>query len=167
VNSEFRLDASSVPAAAGGGVQEAVYHLMRRALQEHTAAWQEHMPRFTKSQYAILCAIADQPGIDQASAGAVAAIDKATLATVMLRLEQRGLVSRTVDQADRRRRLPELTEAGRDRLREAAHAANTVNQALLSRLEPQEGEQLRALLAKLTRHHGRLGAGSAGHEDPP
>ncbi|MCW2901834.1 MAG: hypothetical protein JWO67_4099 [Streptosporangiaceae bacterium] len=140
-------------------MDEAVYHLMRRALQEHTAAWQERLPQLTKSQYAILCAIADRPGIDQASVGAAAAIDKATLATVMLRLEQRGLVSRTVDRADRRRRLLELTEAGRDQLRDAAQVAQVVNPALLSRLEPAERDHLRALLAKLTGHPGHVGAG--------
>lgn len=150
--------APSAPAGDDPAVDEAVYHLMRRALQEHTAAWQERLPQLTKSQYAILCAIAEQPGIDQASVGAAAAIDKATLATVMLRLEQRGLVSRAVDQADRRRRLLELTEAGRDQLREAAQAAGAVNPALLSRLEPRERERLRALLTKLTRHHGHVGA---------
>jgi DNA-binding MarR family transcriptional regulator len=133
----------------GTDADQPVFQLMRRVLQEHTAAWQARVPHLTKPQYAVLHAIAAQPGIDQASVGQVAAIDKATLATLLLRLEERGLIVRTVDVADRRRRLLELTDQGGTQLREAVRVANSVDPALLSRLTGAERDELRRLLAKL------------------
>jgi DNA-binding MarR family transcriptional regulator len=140
-------DPADVP--RGADADQPVFQLMRRVLQEHTAAWQARVPHLTKPQYAVLHAIAAQPGIDQASVGQIAAIDKATLATLLLRLEERGLIVRTVDVADRRRRLLELTDQGRAQLREAVRVANSVDPALLSRLTRAERDELRRLLAKL------------------
>ncbi|WP_019854256.1 MarR family winged helix-turn-helix transcriptional regulator [Actinopolyspora mortivallis] len=128
----------------------AVFHLLRRALQEHTAAWQAHLPELTKPQYAVLRAVDQQPGIEQTAVGQHAAIDKATLASLLLRLEQRGLLSRTVDSGDRRRRQLHLTELGRETLRHANSVAESVNGSMLARLDEDEREQLRRLLRKLT-----------------
>ncbi len=136
--------------AADLPVREAVFHLMRRVLQEHGAAWQTRSPQLTKPQYAILRAVADQPGIDQLTLGQRAAIDKATLASVLLRMEQRGLITRAVDPADRRRRLVELTDAGRAELHRSVQVAHAVNADVLASLTPQECEQLKALLGKIS-----------------
>jgi DNA-binding MarR family transcriptional regulator len=126
------------------------FHLMRRALQEHNAQWQTQLPDLTKPQYAALRAVGEQPGIEQSAVAAVAGIDKATLAVLLLRLEERGLITRAVDPADRRRRLVHLTEAGDQEIRTVVPIAAEVDAHLLDRLTPHEREQLHQLLAKLT-----------------
>ncbi|MCI2416470.1 MarR family winged helix-turn-helix transcriptional regulator [Saccharopolyspora sp. K220] len=130
-------------------LDQAVFHLMRRAMQEHTANWQARLPHLTKPQYAVLTAIRANPGIEQAQLGQRAAIDKATLASVLLRMEQRGLVQRSVDDADRRRRLLRLTDRGNAELRAVAPIADAVDVDLLDRLSPAERSELHRLLSKL------------------
>jgi len=130
-------------------VDEAVFHVMRRALQEHGARWQAELPSLTKPQYAVLKAIAEGDDIDQASAGQQAAIDKATLANLMLRLEQRGLITRSVG-TDRRRRILRLTGRGEAALREADPVAREVDESMLRRLSAAERAELHRLLRKLS-----------------
>ncbi|NHD15505.1 MULTISPECIES: MarR family transcriptional regulator [unclassified Actinopolyspora] len=132
----------------------AVFHLLRRTLQEHNANWQAQIPELTKPQYAVLRAVDEHPGIEQAAVGQQAAIDKATLASLLPRLEQRGLLSRAVDSGDRRRRLLHLTEPGREVLLRADSVAESVNGAMLARLSGAEREQLRHLLRKLADEPG-------------
>lgn len=64
-------------------------------------------------------------------------------------MEQRGFVERTVDSGDRRRRLPQLTQAGRDELRATVPVANSVDFDMLARLSADERERLHELLGKL------------------
>lgn len=146
-------------AAAGDGDAPAVhrgselyrktFHLMRRVLQEHGANWQTRLPRLTKPQYAVLRAVRERPGIEQSAVAAAAGIDKATLAAVLLRLEQRGLLTRRIDVSDRRRRLLELTDTGVREVRQTIPVAAEVDAHLLDRLDPDECEHLHALLTKL------------------
>lgn len=127
----------------------AVFHLLRRAMQEHSARWQARLPQVTKPQYAVLRVIGARPGIEQSALGVQAAIDKATLAAMLLRMEERGLLRRSVDPGDRRRRLLELTAAGHAELRSAAPVADRVDAEMLDRLSPEERAQLHDLLVKL------------------
>ncbi|MFR9729742.1 MarR family winged helix-turn-helix transcriptional regulator [Saccharopolyspora sp. MS10] len=130
-------------------LESAVFHLMRRVIQDHGARWLARSPELTKPQYAALTVIDRSPGIEQAALGRRAAIDKATLAAMLTRLEQRELVARTVDRQDRRRRVLELTDEGRRVLRETDELAEEVNASLLDRLTAEESDSLRTLLAKL------------------
>lgn len=139
----------SGPAAGGPELYRKTLHLMRRVLQEHGAHWQTRLPQLTKPQYAVLRAVRESPGIEQSAVAAVAGIDKATLAAVLLRLEQRGLLGRTVDATDRRRRLLRLTDAGMHEVRRALPVAAEVDAYLLDRLDPAEREQLHHLLTKI------------------
>ncbi|MHA6804995.1 MarR family winged helix-turn-helix transcriptional regulator [Salinifilum ghardaiensis] len=130
-------------------LDQAVFHFLRRALQEHAADWQARLS-LTKPQYAVLTAIHANPGIEQTALGQRAAIDKATLASLLVRLESRGLVRRAVDDEDRRRRLLELTEQGERELRAAAPVADAIDAEMLRRLAPEERGELLRLLGKLT-----------------
>lgn len=141
-------------------LEHAVFHLMRRVLQDHGARWQAGLPQLTKPQYAALSAIDEKPGIEQTALGRTAAIDKATLAAMLARLEQRELVERSVDGADRRRRVLHLTAEGRRVLAESTRLAERINGELLSRLTPAEAGQLRDLLT-------RLAADETGELAPP
>ena len=121
------------------------FHRIRRVMRAH--AFGSALPELTKPQYAVLWAVHEKPGIEQAQLGQRAAIDKATLASLLLRMEQRGLIRRTVDATDRRRRLLELTEEGKRTLRRSIPVADAVDSQLLARLTPEERGELPAAQA--------------------
>lgn len=85
----------------------------------------------------VLAALDDDRPRTQLELSRVVCVDKTTLISVLDRLEQRGLVARTVDPSDRRVRIPQITAAGRriyakfETAREAAeaNALDGVNEA--------------------------------------
>jgi DNA-binding MarR family transcriptional regulator len=84
-------------------------HLIRRLHQQSTQVFQAQTQAagfdLTSVQFAALDAVAQQPGIDQASLAATISFDRATIGGVIDRLERKGLVQRTVSPDDRRARL--------------------------------------------------------------
>jgi DNA-binding MarR family transcriptional regulator len=92
-------------------------HLIRRLHQQSTQVFQARTQaagfELTSVQFAALDAIAEQPGIDQASLAATIGFDRATIGGVLERLEQKGLVQRVVSEQDRRARELRLTPEGR------------------------------------------------------
>lgn len=130
--------------------ERAPFHLMRRALQQHQTRWAERLPELTKPQYAVLRAVAAEPGSDQAGVGRRAAVDKATLVPLLDRLTERGLVRRTPDATDRRRRNLELTDIGHEFLAQVTPVAEQVNLSMLGALTEAEQDVLRDLLSRLT-----------------
>ena len=91
-------------------------HLIRRLHQQSTQIFQARTQEagfdMTSVQFAALDAIAEQPGIDQASLAATISFDRATIGGVIDRLESKGLVQRAVSESDRRARLLSLTRDG-------------------------------------------------------
>jgi MarR family transcriptional regulator, temperature-dependent positive regulator of motility len=132
-----------------------IFHLMRIALQEHQARWTARMGAqdaadYTKPQYALLRAVHEHPGLDQSRAVVMTGTDKATTAALVERLHRRGLLDRTVDETDRRRRLLRLTEAGEELVQTMIPITDEVSDGLLARLTFDERRTLLAVLAKLT-----------------
>ncbi|CAK6501138.1 Transcriptional regulator HosA (plasmid) [Pantoea sp. Nvir] len=125
------------------------FHLMRRLFLEHTSQWQQSLSELTKPQYAVLCAVDEQPGIEQMDLMEVSVSTKATLAELLLRMEKKGLVRREQGTYDRRRRHIYLTDAGKKVLEEAKPAAGRVDAAFLNRLSEQEQQELIRLLQKM------------------
>jgi MarR family transcriptional regulator, temperature-dependent positive regulator of motility len=60
-----------------------------------------------------LLTVRDDPGADQSRISALTSIDVATLTPVLVRLEQRGLITRKVDPNNKRRKMLFLTDDGR------------------------------------------------------
>jgi DNA-binding MarR family transcriptional regulator len=71
--------------------------------------------------YVVLTALAEQPARTQAALAQSIGADKSRIIGVLDDLQERGLIERHADPADRRVRLLELTEAGR-RLRESVRS---------------------------------------------
>lgn len=129
-------------------------HLIRRLNQISVAVFADRMTRegvaLTPVQYAALVAIAEAPGLDQATLAGAIAHDRATLGGVVDRLEAKGLLSRTVSPRDRRARELRLTPLGErllDRVRPAVHR---LQRDILQGLTDEERETFIALLAKAT-----------------
>ncbi|HEY2095304.1 MAG: MarR family transcriptional regulator, temperature-dependent positive regulator of motility [Pseudonocardiales bacterium] len=134
--------------------RDSVFHLLRVVLQEHGTRWAERLTEpgvrdVTKPQYAILRAVAANPGLDQAAAGQFTGTDKATVTAMLDRLQRRGLLTRDVHPDDRRRRQLHLTPRGEELLAAMTPTVDHLNEELLSRLSDVERGQLTALLTKL------------------
>ncbi|KIS45902.1 MarR family winged helix-turn-helix transcriptional regulator [Kosakonia radicincitans] len=125
------------------------FHLLRQLFQQHTSQWQQALPELTKPQYAVMRSIAENPGIEQVALTEVAVSTKATLAEMLSRMENRGLVRRENDPADKRRRFIYLTPEGERLLASSIPVGNGVDQAFLGRLSAEEQTAFSALIRKM------------------
>jgi DNA-binding MarR family transcriptional regulator len=133
-------------------------HLARRFHQIAVSIFCEEFAKLdvTPVQYAILCAIHDQPGIDQVTLAGLVALDTSTSASVCARLEERGLVKRAQAGGDRRKKSLELTEAGRRLVRQSAECATRLNARVLAPLKIGEQETFLRLLERLVDMNNEL-----------
>ncbi len=112
-------------------------HLIRRAQQVHTGLWKaEFADELTGPQYAVLSVLTRFPSADQATIGAVAALDRSNAADVVSRLGRNGWLDRDRDDTDTRRNVVRLTPAARAALRNITPRAERVQAELLAPLRP-------------------------------
>lgn len=127
------------------------FHLLRQLLQEHTALWQKELPNLTKQQYAVLCAVYARPGIEQIELMDAALSTKATLAELLVRMENKEYVVREEGQNDKRRRFITLTAKGEQILKSAQPLADKVDAYFLEKLANAEQITLIDMLKGLLR----------------
>lgn len=127
-------------------------HLIRRLHQQSTQVFQVRTQAagfdLTSVQFAALDAIAEQPGIDQASLAATISFDRATIGGVVDRLEQKGLVQREVSAQDRRARSLQLTREGERLLAAVRPVVEALQAEILAPLTRKERETFLALALK-------------------
>jgi DNA-binding MarR family transcriptional regulator len=128
---------------------DSVMYQLRRAGQVTAAVWQRRMAELTPTQFGVLFALGGSERLDQTELGAIASVDRSTLTPLLDRLEARGLITKTVDQANRRRRLIELTEAGRACLAVGAVRVEETARWITSVLGEQRSRELAELLKAL------------------
>ena len=97
----------------------------------------------------VLAALDDGEQRTQLELSRMVCVDKTTLISVLDRLEERGLVKRTADPADRRVRIPQITAAGRRVYGKFADARDIAEAQALDGIAPDEREQLLMLLARV------------------
>ncbi len=126
-------------------------HLFRRLHQQNVALFASHAAGvdLTPVQFAALHAVSAWPDSDQSSIGRAIACDKATVGSVLDRLQAKGLVERIADAADRRAWRLRATPAGLALLERVAPAVEAAQRELLAPLDAAESGQLMALLARL------------------
>jgi MarR family transcriptional regulator, organic hydroperoxide resistance regulator len=100
----------------------------------------------TQKQTATLWLINSNPGVSQVSVAAALGMDRATMMSVVDRLEDRGFVSRKRSKIDRRRQELNLTPAGQNMLRKVKARIEKHEARFSSLFTPAE---LTALLAAL------------------
>jgi DNA-binding MarR family transcriptional regulator len=97
----------------------------------------------------VLLLLGQHGALDQSELGALASVDRSTLSVLVDRLEARGLVTKTMDRANRRRRIIELTDTGYCRVDDAAEVADVVIGQVRERFDAEGFEQLVRLLRNL------------------
>jgi len=105
----------------------------------------------TNRQYGILFVLKHRPGIDQISVANLLGLDRSTTGMVVKKLEEDGLVVRSVGAHDRRRHSLQLTGAGERLLSRLAAPARKAQARALSAFTPREQAVFLQLLDKFTR----------------
>jgi DNA-binding MarR family transcriptional regulator len=135
--------------AAAYSLDSQVGYLMRKANQRHLAIFSAYMPEMTPRHFAALARLNERGPLSQNDLGRQIAMDAATAKVMVDKLAENGLVKRSSDPADRRRRLIGLTPAGQARFAASVQAAHTITAETLSPLTADEAAHLTTLLAKL------------------
>jgi DNA-binding MarR family transcriptional regulator len=127
--------------------------MIRRVHQIAVALFIEETGKLgvTNRQYGILFVLNHRPGIDQISVANLLGLDRSTTGMVLKKLEQDGLVVRSVGVHDRRRHSLRLTAAGEKLLSELAEPARKAKNRVLSAFTAREKKLFLALLSKFTR----------------
>jgi DNA-binding MarR family transcriptional regulator len=152
------------PDAAGSGIEPLgmLYarpgFKLRRAHQVALSIFAEECGGFdvTTTQYGILVALREQPGLDQIGLAQAVGLDRSTTGMVVGNLESRGILRRQRHEVDRRRHVLALTVEGEALLRQVGPAAERAWQRLLAPLSGAEAAALGALLDRLLSHHDAL-----------
>lgn len=97
----------------------------------------------------VLAALDDGRQRTQLELSKVVCVDKTTLIAVLDRLEKHGLIVRTVDPADRRVRIPQVTAAGRKVYGKFASARDAAETRALDGIEQADRALLLGLLARI------------------
>jgi MarR family transcriptional regulator, lower aerobic nicotinate degradation pathway regulator len=103
--------------------------------------------------HGVLALLDEDPCETQAMIADALGYDRSHLVGVLDDLEERGLVARRRDPADRRRHLVRLTPAGKEAVVRLREVARQIDDAFFEALDPGERAQLTALLSRVAVHH--------------
>lgn len=125
--------------------------LLHRAAQRMRGATSEQAGKhgIQLRDYIVLSALAMSPNRTQIELGKLLGLDKTTLMSQLDRLEGMGLVVRRGDPRDRRRRIPEITEAGHAVRAKVAEACTEVETTALKRFDQQQVQTFRRMLVEI------------------
>jgi DNA-binding MarR family transcriptional regulator len=125
-------------------------HLLHRAQQLAADRFVRALgtDNVTLRQFAVLAAIAGQTGQTQTDLVNATGIDRSTLADMVLRMEERGLLVRGRAEDDGRAKSVSLTSAGRSAFNAAGPSAKAADDALLAAIpRSKRGALIEALQA--------------------
>ena len=130
--------ASKGPKKTDGGfdLSQAPSHLLRRCVQYANDLF-SHEPGasdLTKQQYTVLAAVEQNEGMSQTDLVHMTGIDRSTLAEMIRRMIEKGLLDRERTEADQRANAVRIAAGGRKALRSARSASERVERTLLSGL---------------------------------
>lgn len=129
-------------------------HLIRRLHQHSTQIFLQRMRAagidLTPVQFAALDALSHNPGTDQARLADAIAKDRATVGSVVDRLEQKGLIARDINSRDKRARKLSLTPVGQALLTASIPVVADLQKEILPGLSAAEYETFVELARKAT-----------------
>jgi DNA-binding MarR family transcriptional regulator len=103
----------------------------------------------TKQQFTVLAAVEQNEGVSQTDLVAVTGIDRSTLAEMIRRMIEKGLLQRERTESDARANAVRLGPAGRKALRSARMASEKVERALLSPLAAADRAKFSRMLSSI------------------
>lgn len=117
-------------------VEASVGHLLHRAAQRALDFYAEEAGSgaITQRQHAVLAAVAAREGAAQADLVAATGVDRSTLADMVARMIDKGLLARERSNLDARANAVRLTDAGRAALADTAPKADAADGRLLGLL---------------------------------
>jgi len=133
----------------GQATTSRVGYLIKRAQTVLHDAMTEalHSLDLTVTQFAVLTALDDEPGLSNADLARRAFVTPQSMHAVLQELERRQLVVRRTHPQHQRVLQAALTEAGRRTLRSAAKAINAVEEQMLCNLSAPSRSKLASSLA--------------------
>jgi DNA-binding MarR family transcriptional regulator len=134
---------------------EELYHtpgyLIRRCRQVAAAIFAREAAAFgiTSQQYTTLRSLAEYEHLEQTQLCEVTALDRSTIATLLVRLEEKKLVRRTPSPHDRRKNEVALTTAGQRLVREMEPVLARIQERILAPLPPDERAPFTRMLQRI------------------
>src|SRR5258708_13450024 len=132
----------------GFDLSEAASILLRRWQQLYgdLDAPEAGAKELTKQQFTLLCALEQNDGVSQTALVEITGIDRSTLAEMVRRMLEKGLLSRERTEEDARANAVAISPSGRKALRSARNAADRAERALLEALpQPERMKFVKAL----------------------
>jgi DNA-binding MarR family transcriptional regulator len=130
--------ASRGPKKANGrfDLSQAPSHLLRRCVQYANDLFSQEpgASDLTKQQFTVLAAVEQNEGMSQTDLVNITGIDRSTLAEMIRRMIEKGLLDRERTESDQRANSVRIAAGGRKALRSARSASERVERALLSPL---------------------------------
>lgn len=131
-------------------------HLLRRAVQVMNLIWNEEVsPNITSPQFAALNALYSEPNLDQRTLGARISLDRSTMAEVVARLSDRGLIRTERDLRDGRRKTIALTTRGLHTVQHLIPRTHAMTDRLVGPLDSKQRGELLRLLTEVVRANER------------
>lgn len=131
-------------------------HLLRRAVQVMNLLWDEEVSRtITSPQFAALNALYSEPNLDQRTLGQRISLDRSTMAEVVSRLSDRGLIRTERDRRDGRRKTIALTAKGLHAVQHLIPRTHAMTDRLIAPLAGPEKSELLRLLTEVVRANER------------
>ena len=125
--------ASKGPKKADGGfdLSQAPSHLLRRCVQYANDLFSQEpgASDLTKQQYTVLAAVEQNEGMSQTDLVNITGIDRSTLAEMIRRMIEKGLLDRERTETDQRANAVRIATGGRKALRSARSASDRVEKS--------------------------------------
>jgi DNA-binding MarR family transcriptional regulator len=148
--------ASKGPKKANGGfdLSQAPSHLLRRCVQYANDLFSQEpgASDLTKQQFTVLAAVEQNEGMSQTDLVNITGIDRSTLAEMIRRMIEKGLLDRERTESDQRANAVRIAAGGRKALRSARTASERVEKALLSSLSAADRQKFIRMLTTVVSH---------------
>src|SRR6266567_1410110 len=148
--------ASKGPRKANGGfdLSQSPSHLLRRCVQYANDLFSREpgASDLTKQQFTVLAAVEQNEGMSQTDLVAITGIDRSTLAEMIRRMIDKGLLDRERTEADQRANSVRIAMAGKKALRGARTASDRVERTLLASLNATDRARFLKMLSTVVSH---------------